>query len=135
MPYYFTSDLLNQFTLFFLRCGNPVLDMDELRMGTTYEDGFEEDSLTVGMFWEVIMSYDEEEKKLFLKFITGSDRSPIDGLSKLKFVISKNGNDDTRLPSAHTCFNHLLLPEYSTIEILASKLKLAITNSEGFGLR
>ena len=119
----------------FLSCGNPVLDMDELRAGTSYDDGYEEDSLVIAMFWETIMSFTEEEKKLFLKFITGSDRSPIDGLSKLKFVISKNGNDDTRLPSAHTCFNHLLLPEYSSIEILTSKLKLAITNSEGFGLR
>ena len=116
-------------------CGNPVLDMEDLRAGTTYDDGYEEDSPVVAMFWEVVMAYNEEEKKLFLKFITGSDRSPIDGLSKLKFVISKNGNDDTRLPSAHTCFNHLLLPEYSSIEILENKLKLAITNSEGFGLR
>ena len=109
--------------------------MDELKSGTTYEDGYDEDSPIISMFWDVIMAYNEEEKKLFLKFITGSDRSPIDGLSKLKFVISKNGNDDTRLPSAHTCFNHLLLPEYSAFEILESKLKLAITNSEGFGLR
>ena len=28
-----------------------------------------------------------------------------------------HGLDDARLPSAHTCFNHLLLPDYSTIEV------------------
>ena len=66
---------------------------------------------------------------------TYSDRSPIDGLSQLGFVISKNGNDDTRLPSAHTCFNHLLLPEYSSEDILREKLTYAISNAEGFGLR
>jgi ubiquitin-protein ligase E3 A len=81
-------------------------------------------------------SLTEEEKKLFLKFVSGSDRSPIDGLSKLKMVISKNGDDDTRLPSAHTCFNHLLLPTYSSVEVMRAKLKYAITASaEGFGLR
>jgi ubiquitin-protein ligase E3 A len=64
-----------------------------------------------------------------------SDRSPIEGLSQLGFVISRNGNDDTRLPSAHTCFNHLLLPQYSSEDIMRDKLKYAIEHSEGFGLR
>ena len=64
-----------------------------------------------------------------------SDRSPIDGLSKLEFVVSKNGTEDSRLPSAHTCFNHLLLPDYSSIEAMREKLKFAIYHSEGFGLR
>jgi len=87
------------------------------------------------MFWEVVLSFNEVEKKLFLKFISGSDRSPIDGLSKLKFVVSRNGSEDARLPSAHTCFNHMLLPEYSSIDVLREKLLLAISNCEGFGLR
>eukprot|EP00960_Hanusia_phi_P014573 430137-Hanusia_phi.AAC.1 len=43
---------------------------------------------------------------------TGSDRSPIKGLGSMTFVISRNGPDSERLPTAHTCFNHLLLPEY-----------------------
>jgi ubiquitin-protein ligase E3 A len=44
------------------------------------------------------------------------------------------GLDDTRLPSAHTCFNHLILPEYSSKVILKQKLLQAIQNHEGFGL-
>lgn len=58
--------------------------------------------------------------------------------SQTKFkslVISKNGDDSDRLPTAHTCFNHLLLPSYSSKEKLADKLTLAIEQSEGFGLR
>ncbi len=39
-----------------------------------------------------------------------------------------------RLPTSHTCFNHLLLPEYSTKEKMEIKLRLAIAQSEGFGL-
>lgn len=64
-----------------------------------------------------------------------SDRSPIDGLSRLAFVVSRNGCEDDRLPSAHTCFNHLLLPAYSSPAIMRAKLKYAMTQSEGFGLR
>ena len=64
-----------------------------------------------------------------------SDRSPIEGLSKLRFVISRNGDEDTRLPSAHTCFNHMLLPEYSSREVLERNLCYAISEAgEGFAL-
>lgn len=43
-----------------------------------------------------------EEKKKLLMFSTGSDRVPIRGLSNMVFVISRNGSDSERLPSAHT---------------------------------
>lgn len=39
------------------------------------------------------------------------------------------------LPTSHTCFNSLLLPEYSSKEKLADRLRLAILNAEGFGLQ
>lgn len=35
---------------------------------------------------------------------------------------------------AHTCFNQLLLPPYGTRQQLESKLIIAISNAEGFGL-
>jgi ubiquitin-protein ligase E3 A len=85
-------------------------------------------------------------------FVTGSDRSPVGGLSTLMIVISKNGPDSDRLPTAHTwyvstdygsyvsflriilgSFNHLLLPEYSSLEKLRERLAIAINHSEGFG--
>jgi ubiquitin-protein ligase E3 A len=56
-------------------------------------------------------------------------------LARLEFTVSRNGSDDTRLPSAHTCFNHLLLPAYSSLEVMRDKLRYAITHNEGFGLR
>ena len=62
------------------------------------------------------------------------DRSPIKGLGSLTFVISRNGPDSDRLPTAHTCFNHLLLPEYADKEKLRRCLYTAISNAEGFGL-
>ena len=38
-----------------------------------------------------------------------------------------------RLPCAQTCFNVLLLPEYSTRERLEERLRLAISYAKGFG--
>ncbi|KAJ5078185.1 e3 ubiquitin-protein ligase hectd2-related [Anaeramoeba ignava] len=70
----------------------------------------------------------------FLFFSCGTDRVPIGGFSKMKFTISKQDSNLDRLPSAHTCFNQLLLPEYSSKEILKEKLSLAIQNFQGFGM-
>lgn len=131
----FSMNLFEAKELELLICGSQTLDFDELERGSVYDDGYDENSQAILGFWEIVKSYDETEKKLFLKFVSGSDRSPIEGLSKLKLVISKNGDDNCRLPSAHTCFNHLLLPEYSSIEIMKEKLNYAITQAEGFGLR
>jgi E3 ubiquitin-protein ligase HUWE1 len=40
----------------------------------------------------------------------------------------------TRLPTAHTCFNQLDLPEYSSMEELKKQLVTAINyGAEGFG--
>lgn len=129
-------DLFESWELELLICGNPTLDFAELEKGTVYDDGYNRTNRVIEDFWAVLHSFDEDHKKRFLKFLTGSDRSPIDGLSKLRVVISKNGSEDTRLPSAHTCFNHLLLPEYSSREILRKNIIFAITEgAEGFGLR
>jgi hypothetical protein len=85
-------------------------------------------------FWEILHSFSDEEKKNFLMFATGSDRSPLRGLSQLSFTITGTGLDDSRIPSAHTCFNDLILPKYSTKEIMSSKIYQAIEHNEGFGL-
>ena len=50
-----------------------------------------------------------------MKFLTGSDWAPIRGLGDIKMTITKHG-DGNLLPASHTCFNHLLLPEYKDYE-------------------
>jgi len=77
--------------------------------------------------------FNDEERKMFLKFLTGSDRSPLRGLSDIKMTITRNG-DGLHLPASHTCFNHLLLPDYKNRSVMRKKLKEAIQYCEGFGL-
>ena len=57
------------------------------------------------------------------------------GLGNLELVIQRSGPDTEALPTSHTCFNYLLLPEYSDDAKLHRKLLTAINNAEGFGLQ
>lgn len=129
-------DLFSAAELELLIYGNPTLDFDDLARGTQYQDGFDASSETIGFFWHVLSEFNDQDRRNFLRFCTGSDRSPIDGLSQLNLVISRNTDEDDRLPSSHTCFNHLLLPAYSSLETTRVRLRYAISEaSEGFGLR
>ncbi|KAI9478074.1 MAG: hypothetical protein EXX96DRAFT_619024 [Benjaminiella poitrasii] len=117
-----------------LVCGSSDLDFDALEVSTVYDGGWTKDSLIIKYFWEIVHSFSYEEKKKLLFFATGSDRAPIGGLSKLQFVIAKNGGDSDRLPTSHTCYNVLLLCEYSSKEKLRERLLTSISNAEGFGM-
>jgi E3 ubiquitin-protein ligase HUWE1 len=65
---------------------------------------------------------------------------PLDGFSALvgsegrqRFSVHKAFNP-ALLPTAHTCFNQLDLPEYPSEEIMREKLLIAIREgAEGFG--
>uniref|UniRef100_A0A7N5ZUP4 Ubiquitin-protein ligase E3A n=1 Tax=Anabas testudineus TaxID=64144 RepID=A0A7N5ZUP4_ANATE len=117
-----------------LICGSRKLDFEELEKTTEYDGGYSKDTQIIKDFWETIHSFGDEQKRLFLQFTTGTDRAPVGGLGKLKMIIAKNGSDTDRLPTSHTCFNALLLPEYSSKEKLRERLLKAITYAKGFGM-
>ncbi|KAK2580164.1 hypothetical protein KPH14_012435 [Odynerus spinipes] len=117
-----------------LVCGSKIFDFAELEAATEYEGGYTVDSEAVRNFWRVAHSLPPESQRRLLQFTTGSDRVPVGGLSRLKMVIARHGPDSDRLPIAHTCFNVLLLPDYSTIEKLQDRLLKAINYSKGFGM-
>lgn len=86
-------------------------------------------------FWDIVLNdFDDVQRRKLLAFTTGSDRAPITGLEDVEFILGFEGEDEDKLPTAHTCFNQLLFPVYKTKEKLASKLKQAIENCEGFGM-
>ncbi|KAI9280047.1 hypothetical protein BY458DRAFT_451487 [Sporodiniella umbellata] len=117
-----------------LICGCSDLDFEALEKSAVYDGGWTKDSNIIKYFWEIAHSFSYENKKRLLFFATGSDRAPIGGLSKLQFVIAKNGGDSDRLPTSHTCYNVLLLCEYSSKEKLKERLLTSISNAEGFGM-
>uniref|UniRef100_A0A915I195 E3 ubiquitin-protein ligase n=1 Tax=Romanomermis culicivorax TaxID=13658 RepID=A0A915I195_ROMCU len=81
----------------------------------------------------ILSEYDEQQRRLFLQFLTGSPRLPVGGLKNLNppftAVRKHDGGHsaDSHLPSVMTCVNYLKLPEYSTKEIMAQRLSTAIT--------
>uniref|UniRef100_A0A8C8IU34 Ubiquitin-protein ligase E3A n=1 Tax=Oncorhynchus tshawytscha TaxID=74940 RepID=A0A8C8IU34_ONCTS len=117
-----------------LICGSRNLDFHALEETTEYDGGYNKDCRIIKDFWETVHSFGEEDKRLFLQFTTGTDRAPVGGLGKLKMIIAKNGPDTDRLPTSHTCFNALLLPEYDSKEKLKERLLKAITYAKGFGM-
>jgi len=117
-----------------LVCGSPHLDFDALQRGALYEGGYCRESQVVKWFWQIASELSLQDKKKLLKFFTGSDRSPIGGLEKMKCVIQRAGPDSMSLPTAHTCFNVLMLPEYTSRGKTRDRLLTAISNSSGFGL-
>ncbi|PNH11036.1 Ubiquitin-protein ligase E3A, partial [Tetrabaena socialis] len=118
-----------------LVCGLPHLDFGAMRANARYEGGYSRAHPTIVMFWQVLSELDMDQKRRFLAFSTGCNRAPVAGLGALVLTIQRSGPDSERLPSAHTCFNTLLLPDYATRARLKAKLLLAIENAQGFGLR
>ena len=62
-------------------------------------------SLLHSNFWQIVRSFPEAQKKQLLAFVTGSDRIPLGGLAKLKFIIVKNGPDSDR----YLTYSHLIV--------------------------
>lgn len=94
-------------------------------------------------------TYDNDERRSFLQFITGSPKLPVGGFAALNppLTIVRRGSGpeaDSMLPSVMTCANcalrtsltalthsDLKLPSYSGIEIMRSRLDLAMKEGAG----
>lgn len=132
--------IFNDKELELLISGLPEIDVDDLKANTEYT-GYTIASTVVHWFWEVVKSFNKEDMARLLQFVTGTSKVPLEGFTALqgisgsqRFQIHKAYGAPERLPSAHTCFNQLDLPEYSSKEQLEERLMLAIHEaSEGFG--
>jgi len=124
-----------------LICGMPEIDIKDMMENTEYHSGLTKNTECIKWFWECVQEMDAEERALLLQFITGTSKVPIGGFKALpgmdgiqRLQIHASGNSDTMLPSAHTCFNQLDLPRYSSKKILKEKVMLAVREcSQGFG--
>ncbi|GJW28728.1 E3 ubiquitin protein ligase UPL2-like protein [Tanacetum coccineum] len=120
--------------------GLPDIDLDDMKANTEYS-GYSAASPVIQWFWEVAQAFSKEDKARLLQFVTGTSKVPLEGFSALqgisgsqKFQIHKAYGRPDHLPSAHTCFNQLDLPEYPSKEHLEERLLLAIHEAnEGFG--
>jgi len=139
-PYWLS--MFNQSELQRLVGGDSTeIDVEDLRRNTQYsglyaigDDGLEHP--TIKMFWQVMHSFADSERREVLKYVTSTPRAPLLGFSQLSpaFSIRDGGTDEERLPSTSTCVNLLKLPRYSDIETLRTKLLYAVQSGAGFDL-
>lgn len=133
--------MFNQTELQTLVGGAPMqINVSDLRANTVYgglyvigDDGLEHPSVQI--FWDVMNTLPDEERRAVLKFVTSTPRAPLLGFGSLtpRFSIRDSGDDD-RLPSTSTCVNLLKLPRYTSHENCRKKLLQAINSGAGFDL-
>ena len=113
--------------------GPRTVDVWRVRSFTKYAgEGLSEASATVQFFWETFETFDDGRRSQVLKFCTGCTCIPLDGFEPA-FTIVKSSLPTNSLPTSHTCFNQLVLPEYSSREELEERLSFALQHStDGF---
>ncbi|PHJ23500.1 hect-domain (ubiquitin-transferase) domain-containing, partial [Cystoisospora suis] len=137
-------------------CGENEIDISVLRRFSkiTWEEYDSHEEQLIENLWEVLESFTNREKQMFLRFVSGRSRLPpswlygnpgsgmqqpfeihimsdeealeIQDVSLRSVQVAENQTVDDRLPTASTCFFMIKLPRYSSKEVLRSKLKLAI---------
>ncbi|XP_039380093.1 ubiquitin-protein ligase E3C isoform X1 [Mauremys reevesii] len=112
------------------------ISLDDLKSFTNYSGGYTADHPVIKIFWRVVESFTDEEKRKLLKFVTSCSRPPLLGFKELypAFCIHNGGSDLDRLPTASTCMNLLKLPEFYDENLMRSKLLYAIECAAGFEL-
>lgn len=140
--------------------GLPELDVDDWRAHTEYHAGYTSSSPAIQWFWRAVRNMEPEDRAKLLQFVTGTSKVPIEGFAGLqgssgvqRFSIHRTvataspSTSNTgpagrtaattaarRLPTAHTCFNQLDLPDYASYEELRDALMMAISEcTTGFG--
>ncbi|KAF8629680.1 hypothetical protein AX17_005616 [Amanita inopinata Kibby_2008] len=131
--------IFNEQELELLISGTPDIDVDEWRAATEY-NGYTSSDPNIVWWWRALKSFSRDERAKVLSFATGTSRVPLNGFVDLqgvqgvqRFSIHRAYGEPDRLPQAHTCFNQIDLPQYTSYDMLRQQLLLAINEGgEGF---
>jgi len=129
----------DEYELELLISGLPWIDVEDWEKHTVYF-GYRNDSEQIIWFWRVVRALSQEDLCRLLQFTTGSSRVPPDGFQSLRGagntiqLFSIQYENSNRLPSAHTCFNQIVLPHYKSEKQLQEMLLTAISEGAGFSI-
>lgn len=109
--------------------GEREIDVSDWQKHTLYDPPLihRKDQELVEWFWEYVEKLDQSDRARLLKFATGSPGTPAGGFAYLwasgneKWFEIQTQGQGNRLPTAHTCFNLLILPRYASKEELSAK--------------
>ncbi|XP_034166972.2 probable E3 ubiquitin-protein ligase HERC1 isoform X4 [Pangasianodon hypophthalmus] len=111
-----------------LVCGLPEVSVEMLKKVVRYRDITANHQL-IGWLWQSLEEFTNEERVLFLRFVSGRSRLPSNPADIMqKFQIIKVDRPLNGLPTAQTCFFQLRLPPYTSQAVLAERLRYSIHN-------
>ncbi|CAH0777685.1 unnamed protein product [Bemisia tabaci] len=138
MDLYFTEEDYDQSgqLVQLLLCGTGEYSIADFKANHIVNGSSPEFRRLLEWFWTTVSNFTTEEMARLLQFTTGSSQLPAEGFKELspKFQLTPAPTFGS-LPTAHTCFNQLCLPDYDTYEQFEKALLLAISEgTEGFGM-
>ena len=108
-------------------CGKPEVDIDELKKNAKYGLFPEEEAADL---WDTLRSLSRLDRQRFLRFVTGRPRMPLHQPLQIRLERVTSHHRRDSLPTAHTCFNQLDLPRYSSAALLKQQLLTAIRHCD-----
>ncbi|RHY89763.1 hypothetical protein DYB35_004719 [Aphanomyces astaci] len=125
-----------------LICGVPKIDVDDWKRHTDvkfadFDHPSKAEHKVIDWFWAIVAEFSQDQRARLLQFVTGTSRVPVEGFKGLlsndgrvrRFGIQMVGRGipPTGLyPKAHTCFNRIDVPLYTSKEEVATYLTLVI---------
>lgn len=96
------------------------------------DHGYSHESRAIQFLFDVMSSYNAQERRKFVQFLTGSPRLPVGGFKALqppltivRKTIDLPDDPDAFLPSVMTCVNYLKLPDYTSVQVMRERLRVA----------
>ncbi|CAJ0961459.1 unnamed protein product, partial [Mesorhabditis belari] len=129
------SRLVNLFQpreLMELVSGSENYDWTEFREIVQYDGVYHASHPAILAFWEAFQELNQEERKKFLQFLSGTTRLPVKGMKELK--VKFQPSSPTALPVAHTCANILDLPNINNKTEMLRRLRISLEHTSGFTL-
>ncbi|XP_028981614.2 probable E3 ubiquitin-protein ligase HERC1 isoform X4 [Esox lucius] len=109
-------------------CGMPEICVEVLKKVVRYRE-VDEQHTQVQWFWQTLEDFSNEERVLFMRFVSGRSRLPANTADiSQRFQIMKVDRPHDSLPTSQTCFFQLRLPPYSSQAVMAERLRYAINN-------
>lgn len=120
--------------------GNAEEDWSEATLTATLkpDHGYSSESTTFRDLISIMSSFDLNERREFLQWLTGSPKLPIGGFGGLQpqLTVVKRPHEaplkpDDYLASNMSCANFLKLPQYSSKEVMRRRLQTAVREGAG----
>jgi hypothetical protein len=115
-----------------LVCGKKTVDIELLKKNTVIAPELQKKDYLVKWLWEILNEFSDENKINFVKFCYAQERLPPTQEEytkrQIQFTIKFNPHSKKDLlPRADTCFFFLILPDYSSKEIMKKMISIAIS--------